>query len=332
MIEYINRSMDDTMMMLDERLFDQEWIQELPADARWLYLYLLAKSSRKTGIIELNMRMINFGAATERKYTKEDVLTMFGNRIQLIPGKEDTAIIVDYVATNWAKNGKPIDTVRNPLLKSVVAELERFGLSIESLNAMANKKINVGGGDGCCDDADDNAVSPVGLTKTEGGVEDEQGRKNTESASGQSGDCPDVGIVRAGRTVPVHNPSRPDGVRRPGGRLTDNDAKTMCDAFWAAYPGPRKTDKKKVYAKLVKILSGSTDPVKMFNVIMNSIERWKRTDTWMKNGGQFICMPMVWLNNKRWSAEVQEVTNATARPNGSANQNHITVADDTVLF
>lgn len=251
------------MMMLDERLFDQEWIQELPADARWLFLYLLAKASRKTGIIELNMRMINFGAATERKYTKEDVLSLFGNRIQLIPGYDDTAIIVDYVATNWAKNGKPIDAVRNPLFKSVVAELERFGLSLESLNNMANKKVNV-----VKEIEDDNNNNAVAIHPVCGGGK----------------------------------------VKLPDTSVSDKDINELFEGFWKSYPGPRKIDKKKCFAKFARILKSSSNGVKVFNDIMNGLDRWMKTDTWMKNGGQFICAPLVWLNNERWNAEIKEGT------------------------
>lgn len=128
------------MMMLDERLFDQEWIQELPPDARWLYLYILAKASRKTGIIELNMRMLNFGAATSRFYTKEDVMSMFGGRVQMIPGHGNTAIVVDYIQTNWCKRGGSVDDSRNPLYRSIANELARYGLTMEAVVEMAERK------------------------------------------------------------------------------------------------------------------------------------------------------------------------------------------------
>ena len=273
---YVYR-MDDDMMMIDERLFDQEWVQELPADARWLYLYLLAKASRKTGIIELNMRMINFGAATEHKYTMKDVLTIFGNRIQLIPGKESTAIIVDYIATNWAKNGKPIDTARNPLFKAVVAELERYGLSIEAVNRMANKKIAVEGG------SDAVADSPAVACDTD------------ERADAEKVDA----------------------------RVSGGDIDRMFAAFWEAYPGPRKVDKRKCGEKFARILRGSKDPVKMFNGILAGIDRWKKTDTWHKDDGRFICAPLVWLNNERWEAEIKEGTyNEHRDKSGSSNSNY----------
>lgn len=130
-------------MMLEDRFFEQEWVQELSDSEFRMLLYLLHFASKKTGIVELNMRMINFAANTAHKFTKEDVLDKFGKMIKLIPGKENTAIFPDYIATNWAKDGKPIDTVRNPLFKSIVRELERYGLTITDVNAMSSKKIEV---------------------------------------------------------------------------------------------------------------------------------------------------------------------------------------------
>lgn len=131
------------MMMLEDRFFDQEWVQELSNEDFRMLLYLLHFASNKTGIVELNMRQINFSANTGRTYTKEDVLSRFGNMIKVIPGHDNTAIFSDYIATNWAKNGKPIDAVRNPLFKSVVAELARFGMTLDDVNAMAKKQVVV---------------------------------------------------------------------------------------------------------------------------------------------------------------------------------------------
>ena len=135
----------NSMMMLEDRFFDQEWVQELSNEDFRMLLYLLHFASKKTGIIELNMRQINFTANTGKQYTKAEILKRFSNMITLIPGKENTAIFHDYIATNWAKNGKPIDVIRNPLFKSVVAELGSFGLSIDDVNSMAKKKIVVAG-------------------------------------------------------------------------------------------------------------------------------------------------------------------------------------------
>jgi len=148
-------------MMLDDRLYEQQWVQELSNEDFRLLMYLFFFAS-KSGIVELNMRMINFVANTGKQYRKEEVLLKFGNLIKLIPGKDNTAIFPDWIDTNWAK-GKPIDPVRNPLFKSIVNELGSFGLTLDDVNRMAKKKVEVkGGNDGCeirtCDDTGDSVL------------------------------------------------------------------------------------------------------------------------------------------------------------------------------
>ena len=130
-------------MLLDDRLFDQEWIQAMSNEDFRMLLYLMHFATKKCGIVELNMRMLNFVANTGHAYTKEEVLERFGNMLCMIPGKSNTAIFPNWIATNWAKSGKEIDTTRNPLFKSVVQELASYGMTIDILNAMAKTKITV---------------------------------------------------------------------------------------------------------------------------------------------------------------------------------------------
>lgn len=85
---------------------------------------------------------------------------------------------------------------------------------------------------------------------------------------------------------------------------TSNDEATLFDAFWKAYPGPRKQDKRKCADKFARILRSSGDAVSLFNRIMGGLEKWKRCETWTRDGGRFVCAPLVWLNNERWEAEI----------------------------
>lgn len=256
------------MMMIEERLFQQDWFVDLGVDERYMFLYLLSIASKKTGIFEMNMRMINFGANTKKKFTKEDILTIYGNRIVQIPNHENTAIFPSYILSNWLKGGKVFDVSKNPLFKSVAAELARYGLTIDKLNELTDKKIEE-----VINDGNDNNNN---LTL----VDIQQGVKG------------------------------------------DDDIRDMFDRFWSAYPGPRKTDKKKCCLKFTRILKDSKNYIDKFDEIMNGLNKWKKTDTWIKDGGQFICAPLVWLNNERWEAEVREGTNGNYRQNGTANNNY----------
>lgn len=240
-------------MMIDERLFDKEWLQDLPADARWLYLYILSKASKKTGIFEMNMRVLNFGAATEKKYTAEDVLKMYGGRIQKVPGHDSVGIVVDYISKNWApRNGGSdiVEGTKNPLYRSILSELARYGLTMEDVARMSDERVG----------------APCAVPK--------------------SSSPPDV-----------PKPSAATG----GGNETDE----AFAAFWADYPGPRKTDKKKcvdVFRSKAKAFKGS---VKEFAAaVSEGLKRWKSTEDWLKEGGRYICAPLVWLRNERWNAEV----------------------------
>ena len=257
------------MMMIEERLFQQDWFIDLSVDERYMFLYLLSIASKKTGIFEMNMRMINFGANTNKKFTKEDILIIYGNRIVQVPNHENTAIFPSYIRSNWLKGGKVFDSTRNPLFKSISAELDRYDLTIDKINELTDKKI-------------------------EEVIED--GRTNNVS-----------------NTVVAIQPRVED---------VDITLEDKFGAFWTAYPGPRKTDKRKCKMKFIRILKDSKNPSDKFDEIMDGLNKWMKTDTWIKDGGRFICAPLVWLNNERWEAEVKEVTNGNYRQNGTANNNY----------
>lgn len=241
------------MMMIDERLFDKEWLQDLPADARWLYLYILSKASKKTGIFEMNMRVLNFGAATEKKYTAEDLLKMYGGRIQKVPGHDSVGIVVDYIAKNWApRNGGSdiVEGTKNPLYRSILSELARYGMTMEDVARMAGN--------------------------------------------------------RTGAPCEVPKPAPAAVVQKPATATGSGDETGEAfAAFWADYPGPRKTDKKKcadVFRSKAKAFKGSVS--EFAAAVSEGLGRWKATEDWLKDGGRYICAPLVWLRNERWSAEV----------------------------
>ena len=104
-------------MVIEDRFFDQEWVQELTNEEFRMLLYLMHFATKKCGIVELNMRMLNYAANTGRQFTMDEVLSRFSGMLSLVPGKSSTAIFPNWVATNWAKTGKEIDIQRNPLFK-----------------------------------------------------------------------------------------------------------------------------------------------------------------------------------------------------------------------
>ena len=69
------------------------------------------------------------------------------------------------------------------------------------------------------------------------------------------------------------------------------------DAFWSAYP--RKEGKQKAVTAFEKV----DVPVA---VLLEAIEKQKRSAQWSKDGGQFIPHAATWLNGKRWEDQLVE--------------------------
>ena len=67
------------------------------------------------------------------------------------------------------------------------------------------------------------------------------------------------------------------------------------DEFWKAYP--KKVNKKEAQDKYNKI----EIPLP---VLLSAIEKQKRSDQWLKDGGQYIPYPSTWLNQERWNDEL----------------------------
>ena len=69
------------------------------------------------------------------------------------------------------------------------------------------------------------------------------------------------------------------------------------DRFWTAYP--RKEGKPKAKAAFDKLKPDEG----LLQRMLDSIERWKRTDQWQEDGGRYIPHPSTWLNQRRWEDE-----------------------------
>ena len=70
------------------------------------------------------------------------------------------------------------------------------------------------------------------------------------------------------------------------------------DEFWKMYPKKvGKEDSKKSFSKL------KVDD-ELFLAITDGLEKWKSSDSWAKDGGQYIPNPATWLNGKRWEDEI----------------------------
>lgn len=69
------------------------------------------------------------------------------------------------------------------------------------------------------------------------------------------------------------------------------------EKFYKSYP---KKVKKQNVSKWFKKNKPS---IELFSSIMHSLEQFKKSEDWLKDGGQYIPYPSTWLNQKRWEDE-----------------------------
>ena len=86
----------------------------------------------------------------------------------------------------------------------------------------------------------------------------------------------------------------------------NNDKKNnneLFDRFWSVYP--RKVSKVSALKAFEKLKVDE----ELLNTMISAIEKQKKSDQWVRDGGQYIPHPSTWLNQRRWEDEV------TVRPN-----------------
>jgi hypothetical protein len=71
------------------------------------------------------------------------------------------------------------------------------------------------------------------------------------------------------------------------------------EKFWLEYP-------KKVAKKKAEQIFTRLNP--NLEVVLSGLAKWKQTDQWKKDGGQFIPHPSTWLYQERWNDEVKVKT------------------------
>lgn len=66
--------------------------------------------------------------------------------------------------------------------------------------------------------------------------------------------------------------------------------------WWASYPpGPRKVAKKQCLDKWARL-----ECAENASHIIAHVEWLKMQEDWIKDGGRYICAPLVYLNQQRW--------------------------------
>lgn len=74
-------------------------------------------------------------------------------------------------------------------------------------------------------------------------------------------------------------------------------------AWWAAYPGPRTRKKAKpLVAKKYAAAAARVGEDRL----AAALAWWSRQVDWTKDGGQYVCAPLVWLNQELWDAAPED--------------------------
>jgi len=72
------------------------------------------------------------------------------------------------------------------------------------------------------------------------------------------------------------------------------------DIFYKNYPKKKaKDDAKRAFAKI-------NPSEELLAEMLVAIEKFKKTDDWIKEGGKYIPYPATWLRGKRWEDEIEE--------------------------
>ena len=99
-------------------------------------------------------------------------------------------------------------------------------------------------------------------------------------------------------------------IQNPGSRIQNPESDTRTrvegdfDTFWSNYP--RKEGKEKARSAFAKVKVS-------LDVMLNALDRQKKSNQWRKENGRFIPHAATWLNGKRWEDDL-----TPAVPNGAA--------------
>lgn len=120
--------------------------------------------------------------------------------------------------------------------------------------------------------------------------------------------------------LPITGTPSPSTAAEPEEDEEQNDGKSKSllenrfELFWKAYP--KKKAKKTAWNAFKKIKPDEA----LFSRIMEAIGRYRTSQEWQRDGGQYIPHPATWLNGGCWDDEIEEVKQ-NAEHNGHPGPN-----------
>lgn len=97
------------------------------------------------------------------------------------------------------------------------------------------------------------------------------------------------------------------------------DVNNLFNTFWNEYP---KKVAKQDAAKAFKKIKPTEELIK---IIIQKVQEFKKSEAWLKDGGQFIPNPATFLNGRRWE---DEITGGNNGKTNSANNGKILKPDE----
>ena len=88
----------------------------------------------------------------------------------------------------------------------------------------------------------------------------------------------------------------------------------MFDAFWKEYPYKANKKGAKTSFKRIKNLKDE------FPLIMEALERFKQSNQWTKQNGEFIPLPTSWINQERWKDKCEIKSSETTHRSITSKQ------------
>ena len=97
----------------------------------------------------------------------------------------------------------------------------------------------------------------------------------------------------------LYNDYITDKIKEDKNRLDNKKRSVFFNTFWESYPSSvRKVNKSGCLKKWE-----SKDLDLIYNKIVNHVNLMKKSEQWTKNKGEFIPMPMTYLNQERWDID-----------------------------
>ena len=270
--------------MFDNDIINQESFLELPVEAKALY-FLLGMEADDEGFVAPKkiLRLHNI---------KNDNLKILIAKEYLILFESGVVVITDWKRNNYLDKNKIKHTIYTDEKKMINFNNEKQKYVLNTDISTVELKFN-------------QSLTKVKQKFTQYSIEESSIEKNSieeNSIYGQNEVKHDPIVDRnepnfVGHVMVLERKN--DDVNGESLRLKKWEM--QFEKFYNAYP--RKVKKQNVK----KWFEKNKPSNELFSSMMNSLEQFRASNDWQKDGGQFIPYPSTWLNQRRWEDEGIEV-------------------------